>query len=418
MSEAIVIARPQVKKVHGMENTSERTVESSATEARITPESLAAARAMIGSYLRPEGPFIQELSTDTLRNYCNGIGDLNPLFRDLEYGRRSRHGSVVAHPTTPMAFGYIGRTRWGFPGVHGFFAGNDWEFFRQWRVGDRMNCLERVIGVEEKQSKFSGRLVIQYVEASFINQRDELVARVLGWCTRHERQAARSAGKHRPAETYQYTAEDIERIEVYELGEAERIRGGKIRYWQDVSEGEQLEPIARGPLNANDLKGINVGVGRGLTHGLVLAHARRHPGHYYRNPQMGGAIEHTGTGHQVATTAQKSGAPAAYDYGPGRISWLTTLVTNWMGDAAFLKRLRGEMRRFNVIGDTTWCKGKVTRKYVQDGYALVDLEIWAENQKGEVSSPGLATIVLPSKDLSHRPVIDCAGFELGLKQIR
>jgi acyl dehydratase len=396
----------------------EETVATSATEARITAESIAAAKAMVGSYLRPEGPFIQDLTADTIRNYCNGIGDLNPMFRDPEHARKSRHTTIIAHPTTPMAYGYIGRTRWGFPGVHGFFAGNDWEFFKTWRIGDRMNCLERVVGVEEKQSKLSGRLIIQYVEANFINQHDELMARVLGWCTRHERQAARSSKKHEAAAPYQYTAEDIEKIEAHELDEPNRIRGSKIRYWQDVREGEEMDPIARGPLTANDLKGINVGVGRGLTHGLVLSHAARHPGHYYRNPDMGGAIEYTGTGHQVATTAQKSGAPSAYDYGPGRVAWLTSLVTNWMGDGAFLKRVRGEMRRFNIVGDTTWCRGKVVRKYTQDNYALVDLEIWAENQRGEITSPGFATVMLPSKDLAHRPVIDAAAFELGLAQIR
>ena len=59
-------------------------------EGRITEEAVAAAKAMIGTYLRPEGPFIQDVSIDTIRTYCNGIGDLNPLFRDLECGRRSR----------------------------------------------------------------------------------------------------------------------------------------------------------------------------------------------------------------------------------------------------------------------------------------------------------------------------------------
>jgi len=54
------------------------------SEAHITEESLAAARAMIGTYLRPEGPFVQDVTVDTIRTYCNGIGDLNPLFRDAE----------------------------------------------------------------------------------------------------------------------------------------------------------------------------------------------------------------------------------------------------------------------------------------------------------------------------------------------
>ena len=79
------------------------------------------------------------------------------------------------------------------------------------------------------------------------------------------------------------------------------------------------------------------------------------------------------------------------------MSWMTSLVTNWMGDAAFLKRIRGEVRKFNIVGDTTWLKGKVARKYAHDGYALVDLEIWAENQRGEITVHGRATVALPRR---------------------
>lgn len=388
-------------------------------EGRITEEAVTAARAMIGTCLRPEGPYIQEVGIDTIRNFCNGIGDLNPLFRDTEYARRSRYSSVVAHPSMPMVYGYIGRTRWGFPGVHGFFAGNDWEFFRTWRPGDRINCLERVVGVVEKTSKLSGKLVLQFTEAQFLNQNDDLMARTLGWCTRHERRAARESSSRRETrQPVQLTADEMAAIEALELSEPARIRGANVRYWQDVAEGEALDPIARGPLTTTDLKGFHVGVGRGHTHGLVLQSAQRHPGHYFRSQDAGGGIEYTGIGHHRTTSARQVGAPAAYDYGPARMAWLTTLVTNWMGDAAFLKRVRGEMRRFNLVGDTTWCKGKVTRKYVQDGNALADLEIWAENQRGEISAPGLATVMLPSRDIAHRPVVNGAGFELELPTIR
>ena len=51
-----------------------------------------------------------------------------------------------------------------------------------------------------------------------------------------------------------------------------------------------------------------------------------------------------------------------------------------------------------MYGDTQWCKGKVTRKYVHDNAPLVDIEIWAENQRGEVTAPGHATVMLPSRD--------------------
>ena len=59
-------------------------------QGRITDEAIAAAKAMIGMRLRPEGPYLQDATVDTIRNFCNGVGDLNPLYRDAEYGRNSR----------------------------------------------------------------------------------------------------------------------------------------------------------------------------------------------------------------------------------------------------------------------------------------------------------------------------------------
>jgi acyl dehydratase len=388
-------------------------------EGKITDEAVAAAKAMIGMRLRPEGPYLQDVTPDTMRNFCNGIGDLNPLYRDMEYGRNSRYATMIADPMFAMAYGWIGRTRWGLPGVHGFYAGNDWEMFRNLRPGERVGCEERVVGVEEKQSEFSGRLVIQYVEASFTNDRDELVARVLGTCTRHERKAARDKGKYKDIKKHEYTQAEFEAIDKAVLEEEQNLCGRNIRYWDDVLEGQELPPIARGPLSLMDTMGFLVASGRGHTHGVILKNAVRHPGHFFRNPEAGGGIEYTGIGHHRESVAKEVGVPGTYDYGPQRSAWLATLVTNWMGDAGFLKRIRTELRRFNTMGDTQWCKGRIKRKYVQDGYPLVDIEVWAENQRGELTvTNGLATVMLPAKDIKTRYFKDAANFELGLPTVR
>jgi acyl dehydratase len=388
-------------------------------EGKITDEAVAAAKAMIGMRLRPEGPYLQDVTPDTLRNFCNGIGDLNPLYRDTEYGRNSRYATMIAHPMFPMAYGWIGRTRWGLSGVHGFYVGNDWELFRNLRPGERVGCEERVVGVEEKQSEFSGRLVIQYVEANFTNDRDELVARVLGTCTRHERKAARDKGKYKDIKKHEYTQAEFEAIDKAVLEEEQNICGRHIRYWEDVAEGQELTPIARGPLSLMDTMGFLVASGRGHTHGVVLKNAVKHPGHFFRNPEAGGGIEYTGIGHHRESVAKEVGVPGTYDYGPQRSAWLATLVTNWMGDAGFLKRIKTELRRFNTMGDTQWCKGRIKRKYVVDGYPLVDIEVWAENQRKELTvTNGLATVMLPSKDIKTRYFKDAAGFELGLPTVR
>ncbi len=377
----------------------------------ITDEAVAAAKAMIGTQLRPE-QYLRDASVDTITDFANGIGDLNPLFRDSEYARWTRLGGLVAHPCFPYVHHWPGRTRWGLPGVHGFGVGNDCEFYRYVRPGDRINVVERVVGVTEKTGRFSGRMVFQYVEAWYTTQRDELVAKCLGWCSRHERKAARERGKYGDVKTHQYTAEELEAIYAAELDEPNRIRGRETRYWEDVTEGEELPEILRGPLSLQDTMGFLVACGRGHTHGILLREAVKHPAHYFRNPEAGGGIEYTGIGHHRESVAREVGVPGMYDYLPMRISWLATLVCNWMGDAAFLKRIRGEARLFNVQGDTQWCKGTVKQKYVKNGYALVDLEVQCVNQRGEVTMPGLATVMLPSRDVTLNPVIDGSKLEL------
>jgi hypothetical protein len=101
--------------------------------------------------------------------------------------------------------------------------------------------------------------------------------------------------------------------------------------------------------------------------------------------------------HMEDSRAQTIGIPGAYDYGCQRISWLDNVVTNWMGDDGFIKNLNGTLKRFNIVVDTHWMKGKVTKKYIIDGEHLVDIECWGENQRGEITLPGSATVRLPSK---------------------
>jgi hypothetical protein len=101
--------------------------------------------------------------------------------------------------------------------------------------------------------------------------------------------------------------------------------------------------------------------------------------------------------------ARKTGNPTTYDYGRMRETWLIHLCTDWMGDDAWLWTLECEFRGFNYVGDTHHLTGTVVRKYLADGdRPAVDLELRAENQRGTVTSPGTATILLPSRE--HGPV--------------
>jgi hypothetical protein len=70
-----------------------------------------------------------------------------------------------------------------------------------------------------------------------------------------------------------------------------------------------------------------------------------------------------------------------------------------MGDDAWLWKLDCEFRKFNYVGDTQWLGGRVERTYLAAGdRPAVDLELWATNQRGEVTTPGHATVLLPSRE--------------------
>ena len=387
-------------------------------EGVITDEAIADARAMIGLHLRPEGPYLQDATADTMRNWCNGIGDLNPLYRDIGYGAATRYGSMLAHPMFPMAFGWLGRTRWGLPGVHGFYAGNDWELFRHVRPGDRISAIERVVGVEEKQSKFSGRLVMQYVEACYYNQRGELVARGLGTCTRHERKAARDTGKYKEIEQYQYTNEEHDRIDQIVLDEPKNIRGSAIRYWEDVKEGEELPDHRARPAVADG------------HHGLP---GRLRPRPHARRGAAGGCqaprplLPQPGSGRRRRIHRHRPPSRVGRQ-GSGRARHLRLRPAALLVDVHAHHQLDGRCGRHQARahrdaalqhhGRHDVLQGQGRAQVRQGQVALVDIEIAAENQRGEVTTPGLATVALPSRDVKLPAFIDGSGVDLELPVIR
>ncbi len=89
--------------------------------------------------------------------------------------------------------------------------------------------------------------------------------------------------------------------------------------------------------------------------------------------------------------------PGAYAYGPERVAWLGHVATNWMGDDGLLRRLSAQVRRHNLIGDVSWCRGIVTGKREEDGLALVDVDLLVENQRNDITARGSATVALPRR---------------------
>jgi hypothetical protein len=131
----------------------------------------------------------------------------------------------------------------------------------------------------------------------------------------------------------------------------------------------------------------------------------------YRNPVLG-VLEPSVRVHEDIATARAAGLPAPYDVGIQRHQWLFHLLTNWAGDAGFVKRCRAEYRRFNFYGDVQTLSGEVVDKRVdEDGDHVVELKVWARNQRDELTMPGTALVALPSR-AGRRPVRDHLGVSI------
>jgi acyl dehydratase len=101
--------------------------------------------------------------------------------------------------------------------------------------------------------------------------------------------------------------------------------------------------------------------------------------------------------HFDDTFARDYGFPGVIIHGTLKYAFLGQLLHEWTGDVRALTRWNCQFREMDFPEQDIHCKGIITKKYQQDGRNLVDLDIWIENKGGQKTTPGTATVALPSK---------------------
>jgi len=383
-------------------------------EGRITDGAIEKLRARIGvPKPLPQPPHYRCPNEDAFRNLAHSIGDDNPLYCDADYARKTRWGGLIMHPAFVGCDTLIGidevesvppeklEIMRGDPlrGVHAFYSRGVREWWRPLRPDRRVFRRNAVVGVLDKHSEFARRSVHEWSANVFGDERGELLSAQYRLMIRTERESARREKKYEDQRPEPYTPEQLEAIDAQYASEAPR--GAEPRFWEDVREGDSLGTLVKGPLSVTDIVCWHVGVGMGYygVRALRLGYKNRQriPGFYQRDALN--VPDQMMRVHWDGAWAQRAGAPAPYDYGRMRECWLVHLCTDWMGDDAWLWKLECEFRRFNFVGDAQWVRGRVSRKYLAEGdRPAVEVELWAENQRGRITTPGSATLLLPSRE--------------------
>jgi acyl dehydratase len=101
--------------------------------------------------------------------------------------------------------------------------------------------------------------------------------------------------------------------------------------------------------------------------------------------------------HYNKDFALAAGLPDVILHGRLKSAYLGQMLTDWVGLQGKLKKYNVRYRGMDFPDQDLTCKGKVTKKYVQDSEHLVELDIWTENPQGEKTITGAALVSLPSK---------------------
>ena len=96
--------------------------------------------------------------------------------------------------------------------------------------------------------------------------------------------------------------------------------------------------------------------------------------------------------YDAAYTTQVEKHPGIVIDGPLQGDWLAQCVTNWLGEEGVLVRFAYSNRRAAYLGETLTSGGRVTA--IDPSTRVVTLELWVKNERGEVTSPGNATVRL------------------------
>lgn len=305
-----------------------------------------------------------EVSTWAIKRFIEATTDENPLWQDEVYAKKTRWGGIIAPPAFLHVFDPANRAFRRLPDLshmattlpfeppytRTFQAFYEFQFFNPLRPGDMITSTAKIGDVYEREGK-SGRMVFIRMDNEHYNQKKELVGITSEAMVSLE-------GSSSASKSAEPSPPPPDEVKLKPLSK-------KQVYFDDVEVGVPLTPL---------LKDISL---------VTIL-------------KWGAAVNDYGPHHYDQQFAnQMLGLPNVIAHGPHNTAFLLQLVTNWIGGEGFVKRHYTELRGNVFPGDKLTYQGRVLNKYQKDGQSLVEIESWAENQRGRRVALGKTTVELP-----------------------
>jgi hypothetical protein len=347
--------------------------------------------------------FNTAVSRDSIKHFVDALGDLNPLYRDREYAKKTKYGTLVAPPTIFFTIVYGHYPEFALPQFPTLYVGDTYEWFSPIAEGDEIDWRTTFpTDIQVKQTKKGGTTAFCYGTHEFVRHQGGIPLGKCEFRTVYLKMAdapwAQKKDNVSTAEIPEYTEEYIKKV--YDAQDREVVWGAKPHYWEDVTVGEELAPVVRGPFTVSE----------------SAAWVKAASQYYFCSDRLHRFIhDTTGWGiwhpklkvflnfHENVFDSWGALAAQTDSYTPGgfgsqRTSWVAMMLTNWMGDEAFLWKLDTSHLRKGGYGNVFWTRGKVTSKHHEQDRYWVDLDCHMEDQTGETILKGSASVLLPSRE--------------------
>ena len=303
-------------------------------------EELGALRRCIG---QESAPIMYVVDPGSVKYFADSIMDPDPLYRDDEYARGTKHGGIVAPPTFfGGAIGLRGisagdpRTMFGLalPLPAGWLTvatGDEFDFLAPVRPGMTLACRERFVDAYEKQGR-SGRLLFYTFEKAFTNAEGELLLRRKICCAALE--PAPALPCTRGAVAGRATVESTGSMREYTVGPV------TVRY---------LAMFATATAEFVDI-------------------------------------------HYDADYARSVGLPGPIIQGLYKTAIIGQMLKDYAGDGTAVKQLTVQHRGMDVAGSVLTAGGRVVSEQYSRTVRDTECEVWVRNQDGAVTTLGTARV--------------------------